>query len=170
MKSQDVEFIGLKKYTHDQRTKIIKEVVVPILKRELGKNLVAIAADGSYARNEDIDFSDIELIIFVKNKNNLPRGFGKIINGVLVEGMFMTVGDFYRTIVTDLGREIRNKQMQQENAEVVMQNLENQWNEISGVDINEEATQLILYEQMFQAMAKYMVVVQSSIESIMSIM
>ncbi|MBN1796314.1 MAG: flagellar hook-associated protein FlgK [Sedimentisphaerales bacterium] len=82
----------------------------------------------------------------------------------------MTVGDFYRTIVTDLGREIRNKQMQQENADVVMQNLQNQWNEISGVDINEEATQLILYEQMFQSMAKYMVTVQKSIETIMSIM
>jgi hypothetical protein len=98
-KSYDFEFIGLKKYTHDQRTKIIKKIVVPILKKELKKNLIAIAADGSYARNEDVDFSDIELIIFVKNKNNLPRGFGKIINGVLVEGMFMTVGDFYREVL-----------------------------------------------------------------------
>lgn len=89
------EFIGLKKYTHRERTKIIKKMVVPILRKKLGKNLIAIAADGSYARNEDTDFSDIELMIFVKDRTHLPKGFGKIMNGILIEGLFVTEHEYY---------------------------------------------------------------------------
>ena len=94
--SQNFHFIGLKKYTHRERSSVIKKLVVPILKKELGRNLIAIAACGSYARNEDSDFSDIELMIFVKNKKNLPFGFGKILDGVLIEGCFVTEEDYYK--------------------------------------------------------------------------
>ena len=79
-----------------QRTKIITTMIVPRIKIALGKNLIAIAADGSYARNEDTDFSDIELIIFVKNKKNLPVGFRRVINGILIEGLYLTEQEYYR--------------------------------------------------------------------------
>ena len=91
------QFVGLKKYTHVQRTKIITKMMVPRIKKALGKNLIAVAADGSYARNEDTDFSDIELIIFVRNKKNLPVGFRRIINGILVEGLYFTEQEYYRS-------------------------------------------------------------------------
>jgi predicted nucleotidyltransferase len=95
-KKQHREFIGLKKYTHEERSEIIKNMIVPVIERELGKNLIAIAADGSYARNEDTDFSDIELMIFVKERTHLPRGFGKIIDGILIEGLFVTEQEYYQ--------------------------------------------------------------------------
>lgn len=95
--SRDFEFIGLKKHTHAQRMEIINKIIVPILKRKLGKNFIAIAADGSYARNEDSYFSDIELMIFVKDKKNLPRGFGRIVNGILIEGLFVTEDEYYKS-------------------------------------------------------------------------
>ncbi len=93
------KFIGLKKYTHAQRTKIITKTIVPRIRKQLGKNLIAIAADGSYARNKDTDFSDIELIIFVKNKKDLPLGFGRIINGILIEGLYLTEQEYYKSTV-----------------------------------------------------------------------
>jgi len=93
------KFVGLKKYTHAQRTRIITEMIVPRIKKALGKNLIAIAADGSYARNEDTDFSDIELMIFVRNKKTLPIGFGRIINGILVEGLYVTEQEYYRSTI-----------------------------------------------------------------------
>lgn len=92
-------FIGLRKYTHTQRAKIITKTIVPRIRKQLGRNLIAIAADGSYARNEDTDFSDVELIIFVKNKKNLPMGFGRIINGILVEGLYVTEQEYYKRTV-----------------------------------------------------------------------
>ena len=41
---------------------------------------------------------------------------------------------------------------------------------MSGVDINEEAAELLVYEQMFQAMAKYIATVQTSMASLMEIL
>ena len=61
------------------------------------------------------------------------------------------------------------KQMRQDNIEVMVLNLTNQQGETSGVDINDEAAQLLVFEQMFQAMAKYISTINSSIASIMEI-
>ena len=82
----------------------------------------------------------------------------------------MTAGEFYHQLVTNVGQNISIKQMRQDNSEVIVQNLTNQRDELSGIDINEEAARLLAIEQMFQAMAKFMTVVQSSLLAIMDIM
>lgn len=96
LRSYNHTFIGLIKHTHAERTQIINKRIVPLLKRNLGENLIAIAADGSYAREEDSDFSDIELMIFVKDRRGLPRGFGRTVNGILIEGLFLTEDEYYK--------------------------------------------------------------------------
>jgi flagellar hook-associated protein FlgK len=81
----------------------------------------------------------------------------------------LTCGDFYRRLVADIGQQLSVKQMRQDCIEVIVQNLANKQSDISGVDINEEATQLLVFEQMFQAMAKYMNTVQAANDSIMQL-
>ncbi|MGD9110244.1 MAG: flagellar basal body rod C-terminal domain-containing protein, partial [Phycisphaerales bacterium] len=81
----------------------------------------------------------------------------------------MSVGIYYRNLVADVGQQITVREIRQENVEVIVQNLQNQRDEISGVDVNEEAAQLMIFQQMFQTMAKYMDVLQTTIESVMSI-
>ncbi len=81
-----------------------------------------------------------------------------------------TPGEFYRQLVTNVGEQLFIKQMRQDNLEGIVQNLANQQTEISGVDINEQAAQMLVFEQMFQAMAKYLNTVQSSISSLMEIL
>lgn len=88
----------MKKHTHAQRTALLQTVVIPMLRKELGDNLIAIAADGSYARDEDTGYSDLELMIFVKDNGNLPRGFSKIYDGMLIEGLFITEDEYHKTI------------------------------------------------------------------------
>jgi flagellar hook-associated protein FlgK len=51
----------------------------------------------------------------------------------------------------------------------MLQQLANQQSQISGVDINDEAAKMLIFEQMFQAMAKYLNTVQSSIATVMEI-
>lgn len=82
----------------------------------------------------------------------------------------LTCGDFYREMSVNLGQELSIKQMQQENVEVVILNLENQQTAISGVDINDEAAQLLVFEQMFQAMAKYLTTLNASVSNLMDIL
>lgn len=94
----------------------------------------------------------------------------QLVNKPITELENMTVGTFYRKIVTDIGQEMNIRQMNQDNLEVIIQNLSNKRDEVSGVDINEEAAQLLIFEQMFQAMAKYLSTVQSMMDSLMAIM
>jgi len=81
----------------------------------------------------------------------------------------MSPGEFYRRLVTDIGQQLYIKQMREDNIEGIIQNLANQQSDISGVDINNEAARLLLFEQMFQAMAKYLSTVQSSLLTLMEI-
>jgi flagellar hook-associated protein 1 FlgK len=81
----------------------------------------------------------------------------------------MTPVEFYRRLVTDIGQQLSLKMIHQDNIEIMVQNLVNQQSEISGVNINDEVTQMLVFEQMFQAMAKYLNTIQSSISSLMEI-
>ncbi len=67
----------------------------------------------------------------------------------------MTPGEFYRRLAADIGQQVSVKQMRQENVETMIQNLTNRQSDISGVNINDEAAQMLIFEQMFQAMAKF---------------
>jgi flagellar hook-associated protein FlgK len=82
----------------------------------------------------------------------------------------MTPGEFYHRLITRVGQQLSVKQMRRDNIEVMVQNLANQQSEISGVDINDEAARLLIFEQMFQAMAKYMSTIQSTVATLMEAM
>ncbi|MFA5423893.1 MAG: hypothetical protein WC374_08555, partial [Phycisphaerae bacterium] len=94
----------------------------------------------------------------------------QLVNESIEELDNMTIGTYYKKLVTDIGQEMNVRQLNQDNLEVIVQNLSNQRDEVSGVDINEEAAQLLIFEQMFQAMAKYLSTVQSTMDSLMAIM
>ncbi|MCX5634597.1 MAG: flagellar hook-associated protein FlgK [Planctomycetota bacterium] len=81
-----------------------------------------------------------------------------------------TLGDFYRQIVTDIGQDISIKQTKQDNVQAMVQNLSNQQSQISGVNVNDEAAQMMVFQQMFQAMAKYINTIQTSMSSLMDLL
>jgi len=82
----------------------------------------------------------------------------------------MTPGEFYRRLVSNTGQQISIKQIRKDNIELIIQNFANQKSDISDVNINEEAAQMLVFEQMYHAMAKYMSAVQSTISNLMDIM
>jgi len=81
----------------------------------------------------------------------------------------LTFNDFYHKMVTDLGQEITMAQMREDHSQTLMLNLMNQRDQISGVDINDEAARMMIFEQMFQAMSKYLDVVQTSLFTLMDV-
>jgi len=82
----------------------------------------------------------------------------------------LTAGEFYRQLVTDVGQQLYIAQMRQDNTEIIVRNFTDQRSKISGVDINDEAAQMLVFEQMFRAMSKYLSTVQSVLSSIMEIL
>jgi len=81
----------------------------------------------------------------------------------------MTPGEYYRRLITDIGQQVSVRKSHQKNVEIMVQNLANQQSEISGVNINDEAARMLIFEQMFKAMAKYLSTLQSSLSTIMEI-
>ncbi len=79
----------------------------------------------------------------------------------------LSPGEFYRRMVADIGQDLSIKQVREANIEVILQNLVNRRSELSGIDINEEAISLLVFEQMFQAVARYMNTIQEMISSLM---
>ncbi len=82
---------GLKKQSHEDRRRVIEEMI-PLVQEKFGENLIALAVTASYARNEDFDYSDLELTAFVKEMPDGKKwdGIGKIRDGLLVELVWMT--------------------------------------------------------------------------------
>ncbi|MHC4386140.1 MAG: FlgK family flagellar hook-associated protein, partial [Planctomycetota bacterium] len=77
--------------------------------------------------------------------------------------------EFYRKLVVDLGNEVSITEMQHSNVKNIHHSLEQQRDEISGVDVNEQASLMMLYERMFQAMARYMNTISETYETVLTI-
>jgi flagellar hook-associated protein 1 FlgK len=80
----------------------------------------------------------------------------------------MTPSEYYHRTVASLSQQVALKQSRQENIQAVMQNLEKQRSDISSVNINDEAAQLLVFEKMFQAMAKYLSGLQTTMTTLMN--
>jgi flagellar hook-associated protein 1 len=77
--------------------------------------------------------------------------------------------EYYRNLATDVGNQISFTQTRYDNAEGIQRSLVKQRDEISGVDINDQAMKMLVYERMFQAMSKYLSMVDESIQTMMGI-
>ncbi|HOK65223.1 MAG TPA: flagellar hook-associated protein FlgK [Anaerohalosphaeraceae bacterium] len=82
----------------------------------------------------------------------------------------MTTKEYYRQLAVDVGQKISVLDMQQSNTQEILRSLEEQRDNISSVDVNEQAGLMVIYERMFQAMAKYLNSVNDSIDTIMTIL
>jgi hypothetical protein len=82
---------GIKRHTHQDREKVISEMT-PLIEKKFGDNLIALAVCCSYARNEDADYSDLELTAFVKTMpaDKPEGGLAKMYDGMLIELVWAT--------------------------------------------------------------------------------
>ncbi len=89
---------GIKPHTHGDRRRVV-EMLVPFLRRRFGSNLHAFGVVGSFARNQDTAYSDIECIVFLKRMTARDRGWEirKVIDGLLVVVVPDTVESFIKS-------------------------------------------------------------------------
>jgi flagellar hook-associated protein 1 len=62
--------------------------------------------------------------------------------------------EYARQFITGIGQQISGLKSTQDNTQAVLNTLASQQEDISGVDVNEEAAKLMTFQRMYQAMAK----------------
>ena len=85
----------IKPHTHRERLEAARRLI-SIIRKKLGSNLIAVAACGSFARNKDIEYSDLELVAFVKKLPQTPWEIRKIVDGLLIVVVVETKDSYIR--------------------------------------------------------------------------
>lgn len=86
-------------------------------------------------------------------------------NSNIVEGS--TLSDFYNTLITGIGNQVQEAKFIKDNQERIVEQLSNQQAAVSGVSLDEEMTNLIQYEQAYQAAARMVTTVDELMESVL---
>lgn len=79
----------------------------------------------------------------------------------------MTASEYYHRMIANLGQQVDLRESRQDNIEAMVQNLEKRRSDISAVNINDEAAQLMIFEKMFQAVAKYLSTLQTTMNTLL---
>jgi len=82
----------------------------------------------------------------------------------------MTPPELLQFFISSLGQRVALAKSRQEGASQVLQQLDNQRDAISGVDINEQAAQLMIFQRLFQACAKVLNAQDKSLDYLMELL
>ncbi len=104
-----------------------------------------------------------------QNDNDNAFRMGRIGDTALTALGGLTPKAFYRDLATGIGSDISTRKIMEENTHGIWRNLTKQRDEISGVDMNDEAARMMVFERLFQAMARYMNTVSESISTVMTL-
>jgi len=103
------------------------------------------------------------------DNGNVSR-IADLVDTKLVQLGSITPTDYFRAIITGIGQDITFRQLRQDSLTSAMAQLESERERVSGVDINEEAAKMVMYEKMFQGMAKFLSIQSELLKSLMDIL
>ena len=81
-----------------------------------------------------------------------------------------TASEAFRVIVGGVGQRIAIRQARHDAIQNVMHQLINQRETVSGVDLNDEAAKLLIFEKMFQGMAKFLGAQKEALETLINLL
>ena len=82
---------GLRTHTHEERARVARRLLDG-WRRVFGDRLVAVASTASFARGDDRPYSDLELVVFLRDRPGPDDDpyFQRIVGGLLVEAEYVT--------------------------------------------------------------------------------
>jgi flagellar hook-associated protein 1 FlgK len=85
-----------------------------------------------------------------------------------IGGTTTTIGDFYQMIVGKLGTDIQDAQRKSDTADAAVQQVDNRRQSISGVSIDEEMTNMVRFQQAYNAAAKYVSAIDDMLDKLIN--
>ncbi|QCJ42385.1 flagellar hook-associated protein FlgK [Bacillus sp. S3] len=87
---------------------------------------------------------------------------------LIFNGTTSTVDDYYRNIIGQLGIDSLESQRMQSNSEVIIQQVENRRQSVSGVSIDEEMANMIKYQQAYNAAARMVTAMDQCLDKVIN--
>jgi flagellar hook-associated protein 1 FlgK len=78
--------------------------------------------------------------------------------------------DAYQQLVTSIGEQVQTRQSSKTSMDSILQQLQDHRDQVSGVNINDEAAKLMVFQNMFQALAKYLSTSQNTMQALLQAM
>ena len=79
-----------------------------------------------------------------------------------------TPDEYVNNIISGVGTQVATAQAKQTTLNTIVQQLTNQRDSTSGVDVNDESAKLLQFQQMYQALAKYISTQETSVQYLLS--
>ncbi len=123
------------------------------LSSEVLNSLEVIAASGSGAPGD----------------NDNALAIAGLQNALLMENGTATISDYYANLVSEVGVVRQNSTFRRNQEEATLDQLENQRESISGVNLDEEMTNLIQYQQAYEAAARLVTTVSQMMDTVLNL-
>ncbi|RKY37743.1 MAG: flagellar hook-associated protein FlgK [Candidatus Omnitrophota bacterium] len=102
--------------------------------------------------------------------NSNARAIAALKDSLILGNGTKTIDNYYNAdIIGGLGVESNEAMRMSDNQELIVQQLTNRIDEVSGVSLDEEMTKLIKYQQSYEAAAKYLVIVQQMLDTLLNV-
>jgi flagellar hook-associated protein 1 len=87
---------------------------------------------------------------------------------IQIDGQTVSIGEFYHGILGQLGADVQTADRFRNNADMMAQQTDMQRQSISGVSIDEEMTNMVRYQQAYNAAAKYVSAVNEMLDKLIN--
>lgn len=119
-------------------------------------NLIAAAKEESVGQSSTGNGNNAQAIANIK------------FTSLLFPGTNSTADDYYRNIIGQLGIDSQEAQRMQSNSEVIIQQVDNRRQSVSGVSLDEEMANMIKFQQAYNASARMVTVMDQCLDKIIN--
>ncbi|RMF03595.1 MAG: flagellar hook-associated protein FlgK, partial [Chloroflexi bacterium] len=92
----------------------------------------------------------------------------RLANAQVMNSGTTTLSEYYRAGIAELGQQAQQSVLMVENQDLLVQSLEERQEQISGVSLDEETTNLIQFQHAYQAAARVMTTVDGMLDTVIN--
>lgn len=100
--------------------------------------------------------------------SNVKAMSDALLQKIDIGGTTATINDFYHMIIGQLGREVQGAKQWSDNANAMVQQVDNLRQSVSGVSIDEELTNMVRYQQAYNAAARYVSTINDMLDTLIN--
>ena len=110
----------------------------------------------------------LEHLLFKSTPTRTALEIAKLLTKPIMRDGTMTFGEFFSSIITDLGLKVRRNQSEMKQQDNMIQQFKEIRSSISSVNMDEELTNMVQYQKAYEASARFLGTVDEMMETVIN--